>query len=88
MRIGDTFQPADRPSEMSAPFGLSVDCLLLCMTSPLFGHPLQAATHARLPVAVFDWSTGPIKPGAGDLLIGRHATVEMTEPCQLDGGGG
>jgi hypothetical protein len=42
------------------------DHLMLCVTEPLFGHPILSAVMASaLPVAYFDWSRGrcPVRPG-------------------------
>lgn len=42
------------------------DRLMLCLTEPLFGHPVLSAVMASaLPVAYFDWSRGrcPVRPG-------------------------
>jgi len=46
------------------------DRIVLCMTQPLFGHPLQsAATASGLPVAYFDWSRGGCQVRSGDLPL-------------------
>jgi GT2 family glycosyltransferase len=44
--------------------------IVLCMTQPLFGHPLVSATMAYgLPVAYLDWSGGHCKARDGDLPL-------------------
>jgi O-antigen biosynthesis protein len=46
------------------------DRLMLCLTEPLFGHPILAAVMASvLPVAYFDWSRGRCPVRAGDLPL-------------------
>jgi hypothetical protein len=72
MRIGNTF--------VTGPVGASeldracrnheLGTLFLCMTRPLFGHPLQfSALACGLPLARFDWC-GQYRAGRpGDLLL-------------------
>jgi O-antigen biosynthesis protein len=44
--------------------------LFLCVTRPLFGHPLQSSARASgLPLAYFDWSNGRCIPRSNDLLL-------------------
>jgi GT2 family glycosyltransferase len=46
------------------------DHLMLCLTEPLFGHPILSAVMASaLPVAYFDWSRGRCAVRAGDLPL-------------------
>jgi hypothetical protein len=46
------------------------DRIVLCMTQPLFGHPVLAAAMASaLPVAYFDWSRGRCQVRSGDLPL-------------------
>jgi O-antigen biosynthesis protein len=46
------------------------DRIVLCMTQPLFGHPVpSAATASGLPVAYFDWSPGGCQVRSGDLPL-------------------
>jgi GT2 family glycosyltransferase len=46
------------------------DRIVLCMTQPLFGHPvLSAAMASALPVAYFDWSRGGCQVRSGDLPL-------------------
>jgi hypothetical protein len=46
------------------------DRLMLCLTEPLFGHPiLSAVMSSALPVAYFDWSRGRCPVRAGDLPL-------------------
>jgi O-antigen biosynthesis protein len=59
--------------------------IVLCMTQPLFGHPLVSATMAYgLPVAYFDWSGGHCMARGGDLtldpLLPSAAVVERLQP--------
>jgi GT2 family glycosyltransferase len=47
-----------------------LDRLVLCLTQPLFGHPLASAVMALdLPVAYFDWSHGRAPVRDGDLAL-------------------
>jgi GT2 family glycosyltransferase len=54
------------------------DGLILCLTEPLFGHPLLSAVMTSAPpVAYFDWSGGRCPVRAGDLpLDPRLSTAE------------
>jgi GT2 family glycosyltransferase len=46
------------------------DRLMLCLTDPLFGHPiLSAVMISVLPVAYFDWSRGRCPIRTGDLPL-------------------
>jgi O-antigen biosynthesis protein len=46
------------------------DRLMLCLTEPLFGHPiLSAVMTSVLPVAYFDWSRGRCPVRTGDLPL-------------------
>ena len=46
------------------------DRLMLCLTEPLFGHPILSAVMASaLPVAYFDWSRGRCAVRPGDLPL-------------------
>ncbi len=50
--------------------------LFLCITRPLFGHPLQSSAQAAgLPLAYFDWSNGWCIPRANDLLLDPLAPI-------------
>jgi GT2 family glycosyltransferase len=47
-----------------------LDRIVLCLTEPLFGHPLQSAAMALdLPVAYCDWSGGRAPVRDGDLPL-------------------
>ena len=47
-----------------------LDRILLCLTRPLFGHPLLTAVMTcRLPVAYLDWSRGHCPFRAFDLPL-------------------
>ncbi|MEA2870009.1 MAG: hypothetical protein QOE39_4724, partial [Bradyrhizobium sp.] len=59
--------------------------IVLCLTQPLFGHPLVSATMAYgSPVAYFDWSGGHCMVRGGDLpldpLLPSAAVVERLLP--------
>jgi len=59
---------------------LGVERLFLCMTQPLFGHPLPAAAFSSdRPAASYDWSADRIKTGQDDLPIDpRLSFSELT----------
>src|SRR5262249_44591437 len=47
-----------------------LDRLVVCMTRPLFGHPVVESSMATaIPVASFDWSGGACAPHEGDLAL-------------------
>lgn len=54
-----------------------LDRLVVCMTRPLFGHPLQEASMATtIPVACLDWSGGRCLPHDGDLALDPSSSTE------------
>lgn len=54
-----------------------LDRLVICMTRPLFGHPLQEASMATtIPVACLDWSGGRCSPHDGDLALDPSSSTE------------
>ena len=51
--------------------------LLIGVTRPLFGHPLQSfALSCGMPVAYFDWSGGAHRARHGDLLLDPGAPTD------------
>jgi GT2 family glycosyltransferase len=72
MRIGNTFVtgPVD-PSELDrACRDHALGTLFMCVTGPLFGHPLQfSALACGLPLAYFNWCGGRRTGRPGDLLL-------------------
>lgn len=72
LRSGDVFVtgPVDA-AELEALFRrYQFDCLVLCLTEPLFGHPiLSAVMTSALPVAYLDWSGGRCPARTGDLPL-------------------
>jgi O-antigen biosynthesis protein len=58
------------------------DRLMLCLTEPLFGHPILSAVMASaLPVAYFDWSRGrcPVRPCDLPLDPSQSAAGAVTQ---------
>jgi GT2 family glycosyltransferase len=72
LRAGDAFVtgPVDA-AELEALFRrYRFDRLVLCLTEPMFGHPILAAVMTSvLPVAYLDWSGGRCAVRAGDLPL-------------------
>jgi hypothetical protein len=72
LRNGDVFVtgPVDA-EDMEALFRrYRFDRLMLCLTEPLFGHPiLSAVMTSVLPAAYLDWSGGRCPARAGDLPL-------------------
>jgi O-antigen biosynthesis protein len=55
-----------------------VDAHLLCVTSPLFGHPAtEFAFAASVPVAYFDWSHGGGETGSLNLALDPKAPLDQ-----------
>jgi len=81
MRGGNAFvtgaiNPDEFRNEVDA---LEVDRLLICITSPLFGHPILSAAHSTaLPTAYFDWPAGRTRPRKGDLPIDPRTSLDDT----------
>jgi GT2 family glycosyltransferase len=72
LRTGDAFVtgPVDA-AELEALFRrYRFDRLVLCLTEPMFGHPiLSAVMTSVLPVAYLDWSGGRCPVRTGDLPL-------------------
>jgi GT2 family glycosyltransferase len=72
LRLSDVFVTgAVDAAELEALFRrYRFDRLMLCLTEPLFGHPiLSAVMTSVLPVAYFDWSRGRCPVRTGDLPL-------------------
>jgi O-antigen biosynthesis protein len=72
LRLSDVFVTgAVDVAELEALFRrYRFDRLMLCLTEPLFGHPiLSAVMTSVLPVAYFDWSRGRCPVRVGDLPL-------------------
>ena len=72
LRSGDVFVTgAVDAAELEALFRrYRFDRLMLCLTEPLFGHPIMSAVMTcALPVAYFDWSRGRCPVRTGDLPL-------------------
>jgi O-antigen biosynthesis protein len=72
LRTGDAFVTgAVDAAELEALFRrYRFDRLVLCLTEPMFGHPiLPAVMSSALPVAYLDWSGGRCPVRAGDLPL-------------------
>ena len=71
MRAGAFVTGPVEPAELHGLFRrYQFDRILLCLTRPLFGHPLlPAVMTCRLPVAYFDWSRGDCPSRAADLPL-------------------
>jgi GT2 family glycosyltransferase len=72
LRSGDVFVTgAVDAAELEALFRrYRFDRLMLCLTEPLFGHPILSAVMTSVrPVAYFDWSRGRCPVRAGDLPL-------------------
>ena len=72
LRTGDVFVTgAVDAAELEALFRrYRLDRLVLCLTEPMFGHPiLSAVMTSVLPVAYFDWSRGRCSARTGDLPL-------------------
>jgi hypothetical protein len=72
MRIGNAFVtgPTDASELDRACRDHELGTLFLCVTRPLFGHPLQLSAQAcGLPLACFDWCGGRDTARRGDLLL-------------------
>jgi GT2 family glycosyltransferase len=71
-RAGDAFVtgPVDA-AELGHLFRrYKLDRILLCLTQPLFGHPIASAVMAsEVPVAYVDWSCGQSPTREGDLSL-------------------
>jgi GT2 family glycosyltransferase len=68
-----------------------LDRIVLCLTQPLFGHPMTTAvTNCALPVAYIDWSDGrcPLRngdlpldpPGSSAAAVARRLLPWLGEP--------
>ena len=78
MRIGNTFVTGSVDvSEIDHICRAhALGSLFLCITRPLFGHPLQSSAQASgLPLAYFDWSNGRCMPRSNDLLLDPLAPI-------------
>jgi len=86
MRAGAFVTGPVDPTELDLLFcRFRFDRIMLCMTQPLFGHPvLSAAMAGTLPVAYFDWSHGHCPARDGDLpldpLLPAAVVVERLLP--------
>ena len=72
MRIGNTFVTGSVDvSEIDYICRTyALGSLFICITRPLFGHPLQSSAQASgLPLAYFDWSNGRCTARSQDLLL-------------------
>jgi O-antigen biosynthesis protein len=79
MRIGNTFVTGSfdisEIDHLCRTYALG--SLFLCITHPLFGHPLQSSAQATgLPLAYFDWSNGLCVPSSNHLLLNPLAPTE------------
>lgn len=82
------------PAELDLLLGrYRLDRIVLCLTQPLFGHPMTtAATNCALPVAYIDWSDGrcPLRngdlpldpPGSSAAAVARRL-LPWLEECQV-----
>jgi GT2 family glycosyltransferase len=78
MRRGQTFVTgAVEAAELHRLFQrYQLDRIVLCMTRPLFGHPLVAAAMtSAMPVAFFDWSRGHCAARDCDLPLDPHLSA-------------
>ncbi len=58
---------------------LGLECLFICTTEPLFGHPILSVAHSSaVPTGYFDWSMGRIKPRKGDLPMDPRSPLDDT----------
>jgi len=71
MRAGAFVTGPVGPAELHRLFRrYQLDRILLCLTRPLFGHPLLSTVMScRLPVAYLDWSRGDCPFRAADLPL-------------------
>jgi hypothetical protein len=72
LRTGDAFVTgAVDAAELEVLFRrYRFDRLVLCLTEPMFGHPIQSAVMTSvLPVAYLDWSGGRCPARTGDLPL-------------------
>jgi hypothetical protein len=72
LRAGNTFVtgPVDAADLASVFRHYQLDRLILCLTRPLFGHPvLSMVLTSDLPVAYFDWSQGCCPARDADLPL-------------------
>jgi hypothetical protein len=72
LRTGNTFATGavDADELASTIRRYRLNRILLCLTRPLFGHPIaSAAMAAPVPVAYFDWSRGRHPARLGDLTL-------------------
>jgi hypothetical protein len=54
-----------------------IDCVLVALTKPLFGHPLVTSLkQASVPLAYLDWNEGQCPATFGDLPINPSSTVD------------
>jgi len=59
-----------------------LDRIVLCVTRPLFGHPVPSAVMtSKLPVAYLDWSRGYCQVRESDLPLDPAQSIETLVGC-------